>query len=127
MKKDLSLFDVVGYMLHRLHAHTPPIIHGYPRIHNIINRIPIAGEEEHKGLFWVDLAECSGMLYEDLRDLSIHLKSEVVSMVESMCKGVSVVDEATEAIDRYAGSPSREAMSAVMVVVAAEFATVQEL
>lgn len=123
-REKLALFVKVGNALHRLHAHTPPIIHGDPRIHNIINSIPTADEEEHGGLFWIDLAKSPGVLSTDVRDLSNELKFEVGILVESMCKGVSVGDEVTRAIERYGDNPSREAMTAVMVLVASEFVKV---
>ena len=110
-----TIFLKVGQALHRLHDHNPSIIHGDPRIHNLINA---RGEQGQTDLFWVDLADSPGTLSDNAAELSIHFKCEVIILVESMWKGMSEVPEIAASIEIYADSVTVYAMNVVMELAA---------
>ena len=92
-----------------LHQHNPPIIHGDPRLSNLIVS---SGPEE--SLFWVDMM-CSSHVALEPSDLGIHFETDLKLLLTSMVPSSDTVDlsELQLGINSYSEGPSESVIEEI--------------
>ena len=113
LKSELPVLSVLTSLL-QLHEHKPPIIHGDPRLANLI-----IGADA-KGLFWIDLTDSCTI--ECLSDVRILQGVDLRTLLESMIPQKSEMLLFDEDIKEYINNgPSEAIISAIAVKFTREF------
>lgn len=95
---EISTVDILTALL-RLHIHSPSIIHGDPRLANLIIGID-------DSLFWIDLMRSQVGLIAD--DLFVHFQFDMMTLLESISDSLvhPFSEQLRAAIDSYCHCPS---------------------